>query len=198
MSDATSAGGGRAGVTDAASPASDPVVDGYARAVVSVAEAEGALERVEDELFRFGRAVQDNPDLRDRLIDPSIDAGAKLGVITDLLGDRAHPQTLSAVAFVVHSGRARQLTQIADAVVALAAESRAQAVAEVRSAVDLSEDQRRRLTQALARVAGREIDLKVIIDPTVVGGVIARIGDTVIDGTVSRRLAEVRSQLTGA
>jgi F-type H+-transporting ATPase subunit delta len=107
-----------------------------------VADAEGALERVEDELFRFGRAVQEHPELRDRLVDPSIDTGTKLGIVTDLLGDRAHPQTLSAIAFVVQAGRARQLTQIADAVARIAAESRAQAVAEVRTAVELTDDHR--------------------------------------------------------
>jgi F-type H+-transporting ATPase subunit delta len=152
---------------------------------------------VEDELFRFARAVDGSPELRDRLVDPSIDVGTKLGIVTDLLGDRAHPQTLSAVAFVVQAGRARQLTQIADAVVGQAAESRAQAVAEVRSAVALTADQRRRLARALARIAGRDVDLKIVVDPGVVGGVVVRMGDTVIDGSVSHRLAEVRSQLTG-
>jgi F-type H+-transporting ATPase subunit delta len=197
LSDSSSASGSRPDLSDSSSAVSDPVVEGYAQAIVAVAEAEGALERVEDELFRFGRAVQVNPELRDLLIDPSIDASAKLGIVTDLLGDRAHPQTLSAVAFIVQSGRARQLTQIAEVVVALAAQTRAQAVAEVRSAVELTEDQRRRLAQALSRIAGRDIDLKVIVDPTLVGGVVARIGDTVIDGSVAHRLAEVRSQLMG-
>jgi F-type H+-transporting ATPase subunit delta len=176
----------------------DPVVAGYAKAIVDVAEAEGALERVEDELFRFARAVDGSPELRDRLVDPAIDAGAKLGVVTDLLGERAHPQTVSAVAYVVQSGRARQLSQIAEAVVALAAESRTEAVAEVRVAVELDAGQRRRLAQALARIAGREVDVKVIVDPRVVGGMVVRVGDTVIDGSIARRLEDVRTQLTGA
>jgi F-type H+-transporting ATPase subunit delta len=181
----------------ASSPAGDAVVAGYAQAIVAVAEAEGALERVEDELFRFGRAVLEHTELRDQLVDPAVDPAVKIGIVTDLLGDRAHPQTLSAVSFVVQSGRARQLPAIADAVVARAAEARAQAVVEVRSAVALSAEQRRRLVQALTRVVGQDVDLKVIVDPDVVGGIVARIGDTVIDGSVARRLAEVRTQLTG-
>lgn len=178
-------------------PSTDPIVDGYAAAIVTVAEAEGALERVEDELFRFARAVDGSPELRDRLIDPSVEVSAKLGVVTDLLGDRAHPQTVSAVAFLVQSGRARQLTQIADTVVARASAARAQTVAEVRTAVELTDDQRRRLAQALSQAAGGEINLKVVIDPDIVGGIVVRIGDTVIDGSVARRLAEVRGQMTG-
>jgi F-type H+-transporting ATPase subunit delta len=181
----------------ASSRPTDAVVAGYAQAIVAVAEAEGALERVEDELFRFGRAVEDHTELRDRLVDPAVDAATKIGIVTDLLGDRAHPQTLSAVSFVVQSGRARQLPAIADAVVALAAEGREHAVVEVRTAVELTGEQRRRLAQALTRVVGQDVDLKVIVDTSVVGGIVARIGDTVIDGSVARRLAAVRTQLTG-
>jgi F-type H+-transporting ATPase subunit delta len=176
----------------------DPVVTGYATAIFSVAQAEGALERVEDELYRFARAVEGHADLRDKLVDPGVDTGAKLGVVTDLLGGRAHPATVSAVAYVVQAGRARQLTEITDALVQMGAESRSQALAEVRSAVALDADQQRKLAEALGRAAGRPVDLRVIVDPNVVGGVVAKIGDTVIDGSVSRRLAELRSVLTGS
>ena len=102
------------------------------------------------------------------------------------------------MSYIVQAGRARQLAAISDTVVARAAAARAHTVAEVRSAVPLADQQRRRLAQALGRVAGTEVDLKVIVDPSVVGGLVVRIGDTVIDGTVAKRLAEVRSHLTGA
>lgn len=175
----------------------DPVVQGYATAIFSVAQAEGALERVEDELFRFSRAMSEHADLRDRLVDPGVDTAAKLGVVTDLLGGRAHPQTVSAVAYIVQAGRARQLAEITDALVHMGAESRSQTVAEVRSAVALDAEQQRKLADALGRAAGKPVDLKVVVDPTVVAGVVAKIGDTVIDGSVSRRLSELRSSLSG-
>jgi F-type H+-transporting ATPase subunit delta len=180
------------------STGADPVVQGYASAIFSVAQAEGALERVEDELYAFARAIEQNADLRDRLTDPSTDTGAKLGIVTDLLGGRAHPQTVSAVAYVVQAGRARQLAEIAQALVTMGASSRSQALAEVRSAVTLDAAQQRKLAEALGRTAGQPVDLRVVVDPSVVGGIVAKIGDTVIDGTVSRRLAELRSALTGA
>jgi F-type H+-transporting ATPase subunit delta len=176
----------------------DPVVRGYATAIFAVAEAEGALERVEDELYTFARAVEANPELRDRLAAPGVDTGAKLGIVTDLLGGRAHPQTVSAVAYIVQAGRARQLSAIAEELAQMGAESRAHSFAEVRSAVPLDTEQQRKLREGLSRAAGRQIDLKVVVDPHVVGGVVARIGDTVIDGSVARRLAELRTALTGA
>lgn len=180
-----------------AATGADPIVQSYAQAIFAVARAEGALERVEDELYAFARAVESNGDLRDRLVDPGLDTGTKLGIVTDLLGGRAHPQTVSAVAYVVQAGRARQLGDITHALVTLSAESRSQALAEVRSAVALDGEQQRKLAEALGRAAGRPVDLKVIVDPSLVGGLVATIGDTVIDGSVARRLAELRTALTG-
>jgi F-type H+-transporting ATPase subunit delta len=178
-----------------------PAADGsapeaFARALLEVAESDGTVQRLEDGLFRFARAVEANPQLADRLADPGIDVATKLEVVDELLG--AHPETASAVMWIIQSGRARQLGAIADAVVRLAVEARQGAVAEVRAAVELTEDQRRRLAGALRATTGQDIEVKVVVDPTVVGGVLVRMGDTVIDGTVTRRLSELRSALTGA
>jgi F-type H+-transporting ATPase subunit delta len=176
--------------TDGATP------EAYARALLEVAESEGALQRLEDGLFRFARAVETNPQLADRLADPGIDLAPKLEVVDELLG--AQPETASAVMWIIQSGRIRQLGAIADAVVRLGAESRQGAVAEVRAAVELSADQQRRLAEALRASLGQDVEVRVVVDPSVVGGLLVRIGDTVIDGTVARRLDEVRSALTGA
>jgi F-type H+-transporting ATPase subunit delta len=177
--------------------AAEGLVAGYADAVVAVARAEGALDRVEDELFRFARALEANPDLRGRLVDPGVDTAAKAAIVQDLLANRAHPQTVNAINFVVQAGRARNLVDIADAVVERAATLRQQSVAEVRSAVPLDRDQQHRLSTALARIAGRDVALKVVVDPHVVGGLVAKIGDVVIDGSIARRLGDLRTRLTG-
>jgi F-type H+-transporting ATPase subunit delta len=176
----------------------DPLARGYAQALLTAAQAEECLERVENELYQFARAMETNTELRDRLVDPSADTAAKLGLVTDLLGARAHPQTVAAVAYLVQAGRARQLPAIADALAALAARSREQTVAEVRAALPLDDEQQRRLAAALEASTGQSVDFKVIVDPYVVGGLVVRLGDTVIDGTVTRRLADLRSQLISA
>lgn len=183
-------------MTDPRHTAAEPAVAAYARAIMEVASAEGVLARVEDDLFRFARTVEGNPQLRDKLVDPAIDVGAKLGLVDELLG--GHPQTASAVMWIVQSGRARQMTDIADALVALAAAARSAIVAEARVAVPLSDQQRQQLSAALARTTGASVELKVVVDPDVVGGMVVKMGDTVIDGSVSRRLAELRGRLTGA
>jgi F-type H+-transporting ATPase subunit delta len=78
-----------------------------------------------------------------------------------------------------------------------AAEARSRVAAEVRSAVPLDEDQRTRLAAALGRATGRAVDVKVVIDPEVLGGVVAQVGDTVIDGSVRARLDELRERIGG-
>lgn len=172
--------------------------EGYAKAIFEVARAEGVLERVEDELYRLARTVEGNAELRERLTAPGGDLGTKLGVVEDLLEGRAHPQTVSAVVYVVAAGRARELGAIADAVVALAAEARRHVVAEVRSAVALDERQQQRLAEALGRSLDKHVDVKVTVDADVIGGMVVKLGDTVIDGSVARRLAELRARLVGA
>jgi len=92
------------------------------------------------------------------------------------------------VSMVVAAGRARDLTGIADELVALGAAEGGRDVAVVRSAIDLTDDQKTRLAAALQQAVGTPVDVRVVIDPSVLGGLVAQVGDTVIDGSVRRRL----------
>jgi F-type H+-transporting ATPase subunit delta len=171
------------------------LVKGYAQALFAVAEAEGTLEEVEDELFRFSNAVEKEPRLRDALVDPALPVERKKAVLQDILGDRASTHTISLLGFIVEQGRAKDLSRIAGALAEVAAERRRKAVAEVRVAVPLDATRRERLEQALAAATERDVELKVLVDPSVIGGVVARVGDQVFDGTIRRRLALAREQL---
>ena len=97
--------------------------------------------------------------------------------------------------FVVGAGRGHDLPMIVQRFVELAAQTRQHEVAEVRSATALDDSQRERLAQALSRATGKNIEVKVVIDPTLMGGVVATIGDTVIDGTVRHRLEQLKETL---
>lgn len=176
----------------------DRLIQGYAQALFAVAEAEGDLEQVEDELYRFGKTVESQPELRDALTDPALPLDRKRAVLEELLGDKASPHTSNLLTFLVEQGRARDLQRIVTALAEVAAERRRKAVAEVRSAVPLDEDQRARLAEALSKATGKDIELKVLVDPGVIGGVVARVGDQVFDGSVRRKLEIAREQLTRA
>ena len=175
--------------------ARDDAIRGYAQALFSVAEAEGALEVVEDELFRFARTVEREHRLRDALTDPVLPPERKKAVLRDILGERASSHTVGILAFLVEQGRVRDLRAIVDELAELAADRRRSETAEVRTAIPLDEEQRRRLTEALEHATGKKLEVRVVVDPSVLGGVTAQIGDQVIDGSVRRRLELAKERL---
>lgn len=169
-------------------------VEAYATALFEVARAEGSLDTVEEELFTVARTIESSDELRSTLTDPAIPVDRRLGVVQDVF-QTAHPNTLALVSFVVAAGRARDLGEIIDRLVQLAAEGRSEVVAEVRSAIQLDDDQRKRLAEALSQATGKQVAIKVMVDPDVLGGVVAQVGDQVFDGTVRTRLAQLREAL---
>ena len=174
---------------------SDDRAKAYAEAFFLIAKAEGNIGEVEDELFRVARVLEGNDELRDTLADPHIPAATRQQIVEDLLGARATATTTSMVSMVVGSGRIREFPAMADALVAACALDANKEVAEVRSAIPLSEDQRSRLADALGRATGKQVEVKVIVDPSIRGGIVAQVGDTVIDGSVRRRLEQLKNSL---
>jgi F-type H+-transporting ATPase subunit delta len=173
----------------------DSRIEGYARGLFEIARAEGTIDEVEDELFRFARLYESNEELRNALSDEQIPASRRQAIIEDLLGGKATSTTLQLISLIVGSGRARDLPAIVDKLVARASAAKNLELAEVRTAVPLTPDQETRLAAALANATGKEVNLKVVVDPSVIGGVVATVGDTVIDGTVRTRLEQLKSRL---
>ena len=175
----------------------DELVRGYAEAMFRVAAAEGELDAVERQLFAFARLLETEPRLRDALIDPALPAENKRGLIADTLGERANPHAVSMLGFLVEQGREREIGRIVDELAEVAAETRESTVAEVRSAVPLDEARVKKLNEALSRATGRKIEVRVVIDPSVVGGLVAKVGDEIFDGSIRTRLTEAREHLAG-
>lgn len=177
---------------------SDPTgqgVKGYARALYEIAQVEGDVERVSDELFRIARAVESNHELRRALTDIAIPFAGKEQLLQDLLGKQASPHTLNALRFVISQGKARELVEIADRMAEIAASESNRQVAEVRAAVPLTTEQKTAIAQALNEATGYNVEIKAIVDRSVIGGVIAKVGDVVIDGTVRGKLEQLKQHL---
>ena len=174
----------------------DQLVAGYAEALFRVVQAEGELDQVEDELFRFGKLLEQNHELKQALSDQGIDKQQREKVLEELLSDKVSPHTLGLLSFIVTQGRARQLPQILEHVSQLAADARQMVVAEVRSAVPLDEKQQAELAKSLSSATNKKVTVKVIVDPAVLGGVVAKVGDTVIDGSIRRRLDQLKEQVS--
>lgn len=170
-------------------------VDAYAQALLEIARTEGRLAEVEDELFRFARTLAGSDELRLALSDPMLPAQRKVAVIEDILGPKALTTSVSLALLVVVAGRAGELEAIVDTFVELAVAERSRELAEVRSAVPLSDDDVERLRAALNQATGKNVEVKVIVDPSLMGGIVTRVGDLVIDGTVKHRLEQLKEQL---
>ena len=170
-------------------------VESYAKAFLEVARAEGHLAEVEDELFRFARAYTGSEELRLALTDPNLPVARKVAVVQDLLERKALAVSQALVLAVVVAGRAGEMEQIVDKFVELAVAERAHEFAEVRSAVPLSDEDVERLRDALSRATRKNVEVKVVVDPEVMGGIVTKMGDLVIDGSVRHRLDQLREQI---
>jgi F-type H+-transporting ATPase subunit delta len=174
---------------------SDARIEGYAKAMFEIARAEGTLDEVEDELFRFARSFESSDALRNALTDEMIPADKRQAIVEDLLGGKATSTTAQLVSMVVGSGRGRDLPAIIDHLVQRASSAKNLEVAEVRTAVELTPDQQARIGAALANATGKQVNLKVVVDPEVLGGIVATVGDTIIDGSVRTRLDQLKARL---
>ena len=172
------------------------LVDGVealgAQAAFVSAEAAGELDRVEDELFTFTRAVDESPELQLALTDPASSDAAKSALVRDLVGSTASPVTTSLLAHLAGNLRGRRPASAVESLAKVASEQRHRVLAEVRSAIALTPEQHARLAAALSRLQGREVRVNVIVDPDVVGGIVAQVGDDVIDGSIASRLENAR------
>lgn len=181
------------------SSASD-LVDGLRRlsrtAHFVQAERSGDLDEVEDQLFRFGRIVEANPGLAVVLDDPTAAAQARVDLIGRLLAGKTHQLTLDLLSDLARDATGRSFAHGIAELVAQAAQRRDKLVAVATSAVALSAAETDRLRTALSTIYSRQIAVHVVVDPTLRGGLRVRVGDEVIDGSISGRLQAIRQRLS--
>lgn len=164
--------------------------------VAVVRSADESSARLADELFTFDQVVQGDAGLRDALSDPARSLEDKGALLHSLLDGKVLPAT-TTLAEQALTGSYRTVSMALGRYRQVAAEVHEQKVATVRVAQPLGEDERQRLTDALARKYDRDIHLNVVVDPDVIGGIRVEIGDDVIDGTVASRLDDARRKLAG-
>lgn len=167
------------------------------RVVFVLAEREGVLEDVEDELFRFSRILAAQPRLVLLLADQQTPADGRVALLDRLIATKVTPVTKQLLEQTVREPRARSLELVVGKLAELAAAMRSRSVAQVTAAAPLTDEQESRLAQTLSRIFGRAVSVHVDLDPDLMGGLVIRMGDEVIDGSVAARLAKARQQLPG-
>ena len=167
-----------------------------ALALIIDSEKANKLSDLEDELFRFGRIVSGDPELRDAITNRVVPVQHRQDLVRSLLGDKVSGSAASLAVQAVAS-RHRSFELALEQFQKLVSERQQRLVAVVRTAVDLEPAQRERLVAALSSQYGREVQLNVLVDPDVMGGIRVELGDDVIDGTIASRLDDAHRRMAG-
>jgi len=161
-------------------------------ALLRSADAGGKLADVEDELFRFGQIVSGNSELAATLSDPGAPIERRVKLVEDLLTGKSQPVTLRLVELALTGFGGRSFESSLTRLVELTAAKRDREVAYVTVAKPLADAEEQRLTAKLSEMYGRQVSLKVDVNPKVIGGVSVRVGADLYDGTILRRLNEAK------
>jgi ATP synthase F0 subunit b/ATP synthase F1 delta subunit len=168
------------------------------QALLEVAERDHQVDDVEDQLFRFSRILDAQPRLGILLSDHTVPAEGRVGLLRNVLnssGGAVNPIASALLTQTVELLRGQSAEEAALFLAQVAVARRGEVVAQARAAAELSDAQRTRLTEVLSRIYGHPVTVQLEIDPAVLGGLSIAVGDEVIDGTLSSRLAAAEAQL---
>jgi F-type H+-transporting ATPase subunit delta len=165
------------------------------QALLAVAEKDGSLDNVEDELFRFGRVLNREHELGSLLADTATPADGRISLLDRLTEGKVSPVTAALLRQSVRLPRDRHLDVVSEELAELAAARRDRSVARVATPVALSPEQEQKLTDSLTRLYGRRISLQIELNPSLLGGLVVQVGGEVIDGSVASKLAAARRSL---
>jgi F-type H+-transporting ATPase subunit delta len=165
--------------------------------LLAAADRENALDTVEDQLFRMERILDAQSDLSALLDEAVVPAARRVRLLDDVLKGKAHPVTRALLDHAVASQRKRTAVLAIDSLIEAAAARRHRSLARVLSATELSDDQQNRLSRALSQLYGRTVEVRYAVDPAIRGGLVVRVGDDVIDGSVASRLTRIRAEFAG-
>lgn len=173
----------------------DPINTGYARALLEMAQAEGVVGRIEEDMYRLRELLRSNPALLEFLKDPNIQREGKRHALSELFTGRVHPLALNALLTLSDTDRSSRVLHIIEEFLAAAAAIRQQVTGEVVTAHTLDDPTRQRLQAELSRVTGKSVQLFQKVDPSILGGAIIRIGEQVIDGSLRHKLERIKDKL---
>lgn len=169
----------------------------YARALFDAASEAGVVEAVRQDLEKFVQAVQGSEALSGVLSDPQIEVAAKQRVVAEIMRD-AQPLVANTLLLLLQRGRFSMLGELNQAYAALAAEAAALVKVQVTSAVELNAEARDKIAARVAEVTGRQVELTQAVDPGIIGGLVLRVGDIIVDSSLKARIRQLRRRLATA
>ncbi|RJP64887.1 MAG: ATP synthase F1 subunit delta [Candidatus Abyssobacteria bacterium SURF_17] len=175
----------------------DPIVSAYAESLFRVATAEGVADRVEEELHDLERLYQTSYELKEFINNPTVKAEGKKNALTELMGDKLSRVTLNHMNLLVDQDRGRMFPKVAEEYYRLSSAVRAKVSAEVITAVPISDGALEQLGVQLKKLTRKDVYLRTRVDESIIGGVVVKVGDKVLDGSVRSKLAQMRKQMAG-
>lgn len=167
----------------------------YAEALYEASVEAGSLGPVASGMGEFAAAYSESDDLRRALESPDLDPDAKRRVVVTLT-EGAHPFVANTLRMLIDRGRIAELPEIAAAFAARVSEAEGRLEVEAVTAIPLPDDLREQIVSSIQEKTGRSVDLSESVDPDIVGGLMLRVGETVVDGSVRSRLDQLRRELT--
>ena len=166
----------------------------YAQAVFQIAVESGELERWLDDLTQLADSIT-NEEFRQTMSAPRISMAQKESLIRESLGSSVGPLALNLMCLLASRGQVQVLPGIADSFQEMLDAHQGIERAEVVSAVSLSDAQRDQVARMLNDLSGKDVRLTTRVDPEILGGLVIRIGDRVMDGSARARLQNMRREL---
>jgi F-type H+-transporting ATPase subunit delta len=168
----------------------------YATALLELGSESGQLDALVEEIHRAAQTYESSPELRGALADPLVAVQAKHEIVQEVAQRLALGQvTRNALSLLVDRRRIKALPAIAQRLREMADDKRGVVRAEVHTAMPLPEEYFTQLQQQLERITGRRVALDRKLDPTLICGVVARVGDTVYDGSLIARLRRLKETM---
>jgi F-type H+-transporting ATPase subunit delta len=168
----------------------------YANALADIALAQGAADPTAKQLHDFGTAYEQSAELRTFLASPAVTIEAKHAVIEKIVARLGASRILRNFLFIIaDSHRTQLLPEIIATFEQVLRQRQGIAEAEISTAVELSAAQKTEFAKTLARLTGKKMETKYSLDPSLIGGAVVRIGDTIYDGSLRHRLNEMRARL---
>lgn len=167
----------------------------YAEALYGIAVRDNIVDSLENELKTVVEVIETSPEFKKVLYHPRITANEKKEVVKTLFTGRLSQVTVDFLSTVIDKQRENFLGDMVAVFVDLANKARNITDIHVTSAAELTAQQKQMMSDNLCKVAGRKVQISYSVDPSLMGGVVARIGDKVIDGSIRTRLASLREHL---
>ena len=169
----------------------------YASALLALAEQQNAIEIVRRDLNDLLGSWRESRELRGVFENPSVSQANRAALLRELAQTSGmHPLLRDTLLLMSDRGRMSHLPELAEAFELLAEAKSGRVRAEVVSATQLPQDYYDNLRQTLERVTGKQVVVAPRVDPSLIGGVVTRVGDHVFDGSIKHRLVELKDELT--